>query len=136
MYLETAIEELTERIRWADPEEPNFPLTLDLSNRTGTSGRTFKSFHQLVTVENIYAALSNSNPTAEEFNAILSDIRKQAVLSIVPLIIDKSINSVFRTDYTDLIIDNSVLFDALCRLLSEIVSITGKPLCYGRTVFR
>lgn len=111
MYLERAIESLTERIRWAAPEETSFPLTLDASNGTGTSGRTFKAFHQLVTIENVYAAISNLNPTAEDFNAILSDIIKQAVLSIVPLIIDKSINSVYRTDYTDLIIDNSVLFD-------------------------
>lgn len=111
MYLETAISTLIERISWANPQEDSFVIELDPDNLTGTSGRNFQSFHQLVTVENIYAAISNIDANAEEFNIILSNIRKQAVLKILPLVIDYNQLSVSSTDYTDLIIDNAILFD-------------------------
>ena len=111
MYLETAISTLTERISWASPQEDSFVIELDADNLKGTSGRNFQSFHQLVTVENIYAAISNIDADATEFNAILSDIRKQAVLKILPLVIDYNLLSVSATDYTNLITDNAILFD-------------------------
>lgn len=111
MYLEPAIIALTERIKWGTPQEDSFILVLDASNLTGTSGRNFQSFHQLATVENVLAAIGKINATSAEFNAILSDIRKQAVLEIVPLIIDKNRDSVSSVDYTDTIIENAVLFD-------------------------
>jgi hypothetical protein len=59
----------------------------------------------------VLAAIGKMNATSEEFNAILSDIRKQAVLEIVPLIIDKNLDSIQSEDYTSMIIENAVLFD-------------------------
>lgn len=111
MYLEPAITTLTQRISWGIPQEDSFVLVLNSTNLAGTSGRNFQSFHQLVTVENVLAAIGKMNATAEEFNAILSDIRKQAVLEIVPLIIDKNLDSIQSEDYTSMIIENAVLFD-------------------------
>ena len=56
MYFTAAIEALVERISWAKALETDYP-ELDEANMTGESGRNFQSFHQLVTVENIYDAV-------------------------------------------------------------------------------
>jgi len=111
MYSQESITGLINRISWGLPQEASFVLELDDSNKTGTSGRNFQAFHQLVTVENVHASVSESTVNAEEFNAILSDIRKQSVLSIVPMILDKHPDYDFAVDYSNIITDQAVLFD-------------------------
>jgi len=110
MYFAAAIEALVDRISWNKAMEPDYPV-LDEANMTGESGRNFQSFHQLVTVENIYDAVSEVEMETDAFNAVLKGIREQAVLAIIPEIMDK--NSLYKTseDYTETIIDNAVLFD-------------------------
>jgi hypothetical protein len=111
MYSESAINTLINRISWGLPQEASFVIELDNSNKTGTSGRNFQAFHQLVTVENVFAAIENTTANAVEFNAILSDIRKQAVLSILPMILDKHEDYNSNVDYSNTIIEKAVLFD-------------------------
>lgn len=110
MYFAAAIEALVDRISWNKALEPDYP-ELDEANMTGESGRNFQSFHQLATVENIYDAVSEVDMEAEEFNAVLKGIREQAVLAILPEIVDKNILYNINEDYTQAIIDNAVLFD-------------------------
>lgn len=123
MYFAAAIEALVERISWAKALEPDYP-ELDEANLTGESGRNFQSFHQLVTVENIYDAVPEAEMDADAFNAFLFDLKKQAVLSILPDIMDKNKSYDNATDYTQVIIDNTILFDdaigfKMCMIILE-----------------
>lgn len=111
MYSESAINTLINRISWGLPQDPSFVIELDNSNKTGTSGRNFQAFHQLVTVENVLSAIENASANAGAFNTILSDIRKQAVLSVLPSILDKHEDYQSSFDYSDTIIEKAVLFD-------------------------
>lgn len=111
MYNQDSIDFLVNRIGWADVQDDSLSIVINAENLVGTSGRTFKSFHELVTVENVYSATTKENPSYEEFNYILSEIRKQAVLKVLPQVIDKNYLSEISKDYSDIIIENSVLFD-------------------------
>lgn len=110
MYFGSAIEALVERISWSKALEPDYP-ELDEANLTGESGRNFQSFHQLVTVENIYDAVPEVEMEEEAFNKFLSGLREQAVLAVIPEIMDKNIKYDPARDYTQIVIDNAVLFD-------------------------
>lgn len=110
MYFATAIEALVDRISWSKALEPDYP-EIDDNNLSGESGRNFQSFHQLVTVENIYDAVPEVDMEENIFNEVLSSIRLQSVLSILPAIMDKNIKYDASFDYTQTIIDNAVLFD-------------------------
>lgn len=110
MYFATAIEALVDRISWNKALDPDYP-ELDETNLTGESGRNFQSFHQLVTVENIYDAVQEVEMEAGAFNAYLTEVRIQAVLAILPEIMDKNLKYENATDYTDAIIQNAALFD-------------------------
>jgi hypothetical protein len=111
MYSESAITELINRVSWGLPQDASFVIELNNSNKTGTSGRNFQAFHQLATVENVFAAIEEVAANEEEFNAVLSDIRKQAVLSILPMIMDKHDDYDSNVDYSNTIIEKAVLFD-------------------------
>lgn len=110
MYFAAAIQALVERISWSKALEPEYP-ELDEANLTGESGRNFQSFHQLVNVENIYDAVPEVEMEEEAFNKFLSDLREQAVLAVIPEIMDKNIKYDSAKDYTQVIIDNAILFD-------------------------
>lgn len=111
MYTEEIITLLTNRIGFGTPQEEGFSIELDEANSVGVSGRKFSSFHSLVTVENILAGIENADPDDNEFNLILSDYRKAAVLEILPLIMDKNPDYLTATNYDNTITDNVILFD-------------------------
>lgn len=112
MYSETIIETLSDRIGFGSPLEAGFPYELEEANSVGSSGRFFKSFHQLVTVENIFAATPTLETQAETtFNNILTNFRYQAAAFVIPLIMDKNKQYDNATDYDQIITDNIVLFD-------------------------
>ena len=111
MYSETIISTLAERIGFGTPQEEGFAIELDEANLQGDSGRVFKSFHALVTPENIHAAVVNSHINEADFNAILNQFRDNAVREILPLIMDK--NELYDTsvEYDSIIESSVVLFD-------------------------
>ena len=111
MYSEDIISTLTERIGFGTPQGEGFDIELSEANSTGESGRTFSSFHALVTVDNIYAAVENPDIEETDFNQLLENYRKAAVLEVVPMIMDK--NSLYdnATDYSSIIEQNIILFD-------------------------
>jgi hypothetical protein len=111
MYSEQVISDLTERIGWGLPQETDFGIEISESNSVGTSQREFKDFHQLVTVENIYAAVTQASEEENAFNEILEETRKKAVLAVLPLILDKNESYLPLTDYSAAITENIVLFD-------------------------
>ena len=111
MYSEQIIEILTERIGFGLPQESGFVLNIDETNSIGASGRLFKSFHSLVTIENIFAAIDNENPNDEEFNAILTILKQQAVYQVLTLILNRHEDYVSTDSYDAIIQENIFLFD-------------------------
>lgn len=112
MYSETTEILLSERIGFGKPLEEGFTIELSEANSDGTSGRFFKSFHSLVLVENIFAALSDLGNDADElFNEYLTNLRVQATLEVLPAIMDKNPQYKVDNNYDEVIITNKVLFD-------------------------
>lgn len=111
MYSELSIETISKRIGWGKPQVDGFTILIDEAIENGTSKRNFQSFHQLVTLENVFAAVPDPNISDEDFNAKLEQIRDNATRAILTMIIDLNPISVFETDYSDIIIANPVLFD-------------------------
>lgn len=111
MYSEEIIQSLTERIGFGSPQEDSFTLTISEAIQIGASGRVFKSFHSLVTLENIIAAVENINPTAVEFIAILDELKKGAVLESLSLILDSHKDYINDDSYDASITQNISLFD-------------------------
>ncbi|WP_445453093.1 hypothetical protein [Flavobacterium sp. 25HG05S-40] len=113
MYSEDTIESLSNRIGFGLPLESGFPFQLEEANSVGSSGRFFKAFHQLVTVENIFAATPDLEESDAEdtFNDILTGFRFQAASFVIPLIMDKNKQYNNTVDYDQIITDNIVLFD-------------------------
>lgn len=111
MYSEEIIQSLTERIGFGSPQEDSFTLTISEAIRNGASGRIFKSFHSLVTLENIIDAIEKREPTAEQFEAILNEYRKGAVLEVLSLIMDQHPDYIAKDSYDAVITENNILFD-------------------------
>ena len=111
MYSEEAIENLIQRIGFGTPQEDGFSLAIDEANSIGTSKRVFKSFHQLVTVENIHASIDDIEADTTKFNTILLQIKSDAVRDVLPLIMDKSDDYDNTKDYSNIINENLILFD-------------------------
>lgn len=111
MYSEEIIQSLTERIGFGSPQEDSFVLSLNEAIQIGASGRFFKSFHSLVTLENIIAAIEKQNINAEEFEALLNEYRKGAVLDVLSLILDSHQDYISNDSYDAIITQNVSLFD-------------------------
>ena len=111
MYSEQSIQIISNRIGWGKPQTDGFTINLEEAIQNGTSKRNFQSFHQLVTVENVLAAVPDPDISPEDFNAKLAEIRDNAVRAVLTLIIDLNPNSILETDYSDSIIANPILFD-------------------------
>lgn len=112
MYSETTIETLAGRLGFGAPIEEGFSIELDEANLVGSTGRFVRSFHGLVTVENIFAALPDLDAEAEEkFNSYLESLRYQATKEVLPLIMDKNAAYDNAKSYDEIILNNAVLFD-------------------------
>ena len=111
MYSEEIIQSLTERIGFGSPQEDSFVLEISEAIQIGASGRFFKSFHSLVTLENIIAAIEKQNINAEEFEALLNEYRKGASLEVLSLILDSHQDYVSNDSYDAIITQNVSLFD-------------------------
>lgn len=111
MYSAEVISLLEERISWSNPLDTGFAIGLATASSTGTSGKNFKSYHQMVTVENIYDCTSVVDMEEDPFNELLLDFRKQAVLKCLTDIVDTNISSDPNVDYSNLIENNISIFD-------------------------
>lgn len=111
MYNEQSIASLVTRIGWEKPLDTAFAITIDEEVLLADSERKVNSFHQLVTVENVYAAVPEIEMGAVDFNGFLSSIRKQSVLEVLTAIFDKNEQYIEDTDYSDVILARPKLFD-------------------------
>lgn len=111
MYSESIKDILFSRIGFGTPQENGFSLVIDEANSLGLSGRLFRYFHSLVTIENINGSIDNQTADSAQFNVILLEIKKNAVLEILPLILDKHSDYDPLKDYDLTIESNITLFD-------------------------
>lgn len=111
MYNEPSIASLETRIGWEKPLDTAFAIELDEEVLTADSERKVNSFHQLVTVENVYAAVPEIEMEAEDFNGFLSSIRRQSVIEVLTAILDKNEQYIETVDYSELILARPRLFD-------------------------
>ena len=111
MYNEQSIASLVTRIGWEKPLDTAFAITIDEEVLTANSERKVNSFHQLVTVENVYAAVPEIEMEVADFNDFLSSLRKQSVLEVLTAIFDKNEQYIETVDYSELILARPRLFD-------------------------
>lgn len=111
MYNEQSIVSLVTRIGWEKPLDTAFAITIDEEVLLADSERKVNSFHQLVTVENVYAAVQEIEMEAVEFNGFLSSLRRQSVLEVLTAIFDKNEQYIETVDYSELILARPRLFD-------------------------
>lgn len=111
MYTEQSIVSLLTRIGWEKPLDTAFAITIDAEVLLADSERKVNSFHQLVTVENVYAAVPEIEMGAVDFNGFLSSIRKQSVLEVLTAIFDKNEQYIETVDYSEFILARPRLFD-------------------------
>jgi hypothetical protein len=115
MYSEDQITRAANRIGFGIPTEEGFAPTLSEANSAGESNRIFKSFHSLVTVENIFhcneVILANESGSSNALNDILDRFRLDAAREVLPLVLDRNLQYITTESYDKAIEDNIVLFD-------------------------
>lgn len=111
MYSELSIAALISRIGFEKPMDTAFAITIDEEVLLADSGRKVNSFHQLATVENLYAAVQIIDMEAVEFNGFLSSLREQSVKEIMTAILDQNVLYDELVDYSSIIISRPTLFD-------------------------
>ncbi|MCG9970996.1 hypothetical protein [Christiangramia crocea] len=67
------------RVGWK--ADPNY--TIDANNQTSDGGRYFQDEHSFVKIETIRALMETANPTEQQLNDYLSDLKDQVSLSVV-----------------------------------------------------
>lgn len=111
MYSELSIESLATRIGWEKPLDTAFAIEIDEEVLSADSERKVNSFHQLVTVENVYAAVPEIDMEVVSFNGFLSSIRKQSVMEVLTAVFDQHTSYDEVVDYSQIIISRPRLFD-------------------------
>lgn len=76
------LENLQDRIGFGKAYNLPNGITVDQEHIEGESGRTFKYFHQLVTLENIYQTVQKVGMDSQEFNEYLTQMKKDVALSL------------------------------------------------------
>ncbi|MBS3993119.1 MAG: hypothetical protein KGZ87_05335 [Bacteroidetes bacterium] len=112
MYSEESISSLINRIGWEVPLDSDSSIILDTENKTADSGRKVNAFHQLASVENIYAAVAEVDMDMADFNKFLASIREQSVREVLTVIFDQHHLYIDTTDYSSIIAKKVKLFDS------------------------
>ena len=111
MYNETSIATLIGRIGFEKPMDTAFAIEIDEEVLSADSGRKVNSFHQLATIENLYAAVQIVDLEAVDFNGFLSSLREQSVKEIMTAILDQNTLYDELVDYSATIISRATIFD-------------------------
>lgn len=111
MYSVETISKLETRIGWKQPISDDFDMVISEYNLQSDSGKHFSAFHKLVDVEYIAKTLNDIDIDEVTLNAELSDMRKQAVLSVLSSVFDDNECYLPEFDYSDGINTRIALFD-------------------------
>lgn len=104
---------LRDRLGWSEFEQEVYAQKLDATNLNKTSGFTLNSFHGLVTLENVYNCISDSNITDNRFNSVLTEMLDNVVLDILTDVFVSDSRSKTLEDSSSLIVQygETGLFD-------------------------
>jgi hypothetical protein len=111
MHSQEALDILNNRVGWDKPLDANSGVVLNSTALTAVSKRKFNSFHQLCTVENIYAAVAVVDMGMEEFNAYVNLVRSQAVEIVLNESLEKNPEYNYKRDYSETLINRASIFD-------------------------
>lgn len=111
MYSEESISSLINRIGWEVPLDSDSSIVIDTENKKADSGRKVNAFHQLASVENIYAAVADVDMDMADFNKFLTSIREQSVIEVLTIIFDQHHLYDETKDYSSIIDKKIKLFD-------------------------
>lgn len=109
MYSTDSIEALELRIGFGVPN--GVSITIDAPIQEGTSGRTISGFHKLATIKNLYETVEVISMEGPSFNSYLSQLRKDAVKSVLVRILNQNKKYLDNEDYSGTIITKAELFD-------------------------
>lgn len=81
---------LTGRIGWVNPTQDDYDI-VDEANQASTSGRYFNdgSFHSSCTIQNLKDTQEDDQISDEEFNTLLTNLKRSTILSCVNSVFDK-----------------------------------------------
>lgn len=111
MYSEESISLLNNRIGWEMPLDSGSSIVLDTENKKADSGRKVNAFHQLASVDNIYAAVDVVDMSNADFNKFLTSIRAQSVIEVLTAIFDQHHLYDETLDYSSIISKKIKIFD-------------------------
>lgn len=108
MYTQTAVDTLLGRIAF----DVSDLIIVSPDNLVGAALKTFRYYHQLATVKNLFYTVEESvaNDVAE-FNQFLTELKLNSVLAALTQIIDLNPKHEIDLDYTSLILKNVAIFD-------------------------
>lgn len=123
MYSDQIKATLADRIGFGTPNEEGFTISISEANSIGSSGLDFSSFHALVTVENIFAAIPDldGEDAEDKFNDILEGYRTKAALFVLPMVLDSNKSYDSAKNYDSIIAENIALFDRCIGLKGAIM---------------
>lgn len=132
MYSEVAINELVKQIGWSDVLSSGLPISIDSSLLGSEPGRTFESFHSLVTLENVFHSVPEKLMEEDKFNAYLEEVAKNNVLSALNKVMNQSTGYIDSVNYDDVIIAKKHLFieiigySVACQMIELFLSTSRK----------
>lgn len=106
------------RVGWKQPTQSEYAI-LDETNTTSKSGRYFQNVHAAVTVRNIKETQQDEDISDADFNEILSDLQKGAIL--------KTLSAVFNQPE---IIETGTIFERESNLATTLQANNGKFVGY------
>lgn len=126
MYSDNSIQVLRDRIGFGNKINSSVP-NISGFNLNGASLRTFSNFHKLVTVDNIFFSLEETL-NESDFNAYLTQLRLDAVKTILSKIFDETKEYDPTVDYSEFIetrpevFENSIGFFLACSVIEMMIS--------------
>lgn len=134
MYSQEAILTVVNRVGWSAPTEMT-SIALTAENSRSDSGRFFNSFHALMTPGNVLDTMPDPTTDNDVLNDFLFSIKKQAVLQVFSFVFDQNERAYWTdgccggnvdisgTDYSDMIITKSSVFDQAYGLQATVTSL-------------
>ncbi len=113
MFQESEIALLRNRLGWSQYEKELYVNKLDTTNLTSTSGLTLNSFHNLVTVENVFKLIPESNISDVRLNGFLTEMLDTTIIEILNDVLISDSRSAVKKDNASIIVDygDTGLFD-------------------------
>lgn len=138
MYDANSISTLSDSIGFGVPSPG--AIVPDETNKTGSSGMIFSSFHKLATIDNILDTMPKPDSEDEELlNAFLNQLRRDSSLKVLADVLDNHLDFDDEVDYSEIIISKLNLLQRSFGLAVAISSLelmmsSGRYNIEGRSI--